>query len=507
MVGFPKRAAAAGLVVWLLVVGRGGRALGSGTIVTAGPEFQVNTYTTSRQDGPSVAHMGAGGFVIAWSGNQPMSAAFVDGVLIRVYDSTGGPVAEAEALVDVRDRHHNVEPVLATGSDGTFVVVWREYDRDDFPDDRLFLRKMDSRQRSVSEELQLADGDGGDFFASIESLDNDAFLVAWAREAPDVSSSATSVVARGVRPNAEPRDDLGVLSSDPAALGTHPDLGRLSGNRVAAVWMELGADGHRDGIVLRVVDSRGKPINEPSVVNAYTTGVQQFPSIATFPDGSFVVSWDGQGQSSAARDIFGRRFDEDGRPVGADFRVNTYTTGDQSRSRVVAVDKNRFAVFWFSDGQDGSGRGVFGREFSWATQDAGSEFQVNSYTTGDQGFDGLDASSDGLGQVVVVWSGRGDQDGDKSGIFARMYCEADFDQRRCGLPTRRLPRESARQRPPIAGDALEVVRAALGLTSCPFCECDVDGNGRVTVSDALLLLHVAVGLPRDLECPACCRDS
>jgi hypothetical protein len=54
-----------------------------------------------------------------------------------------------------------------------------------------------------------------------------------------------------------------------------------------------------------------------------------------------------------------------------------------------------------------------------------------------------------------------------------------------------------------ATDALLTLNAAVGLTPCDLCTCDVDGSAVVTASDALFLLSYAVGQPVSLDCPPC----
>jgi hypothetical protein len=52
-----------------------------------------------------------------------------------------------------------------------------------------------------------------------------------------------------------------------------------------------------------------------------------------------------------------------------------------------------------------------------------------------------------------------------------------------------------------AADALFTLRAAVGSETCELCLCDLTGDGAVTASDALAVLHVAVKLPLVLDCP------
>ncbi len=62
---------------------------------------------------------------------------------------------------------------------------------------------------------------------------------------------------------------------------------------------------------------------------------------------------------------------------------------------------------------------------------------------------------------------------------------------------------------PVATDALAVLIVAVsGGTSCPLCTCDVNTDGRIVATDALAVLHKAVGLLPALVCPPCeCRGS
>jgi len=53
---------------------------------------------------------------------------------------------------------------------------------------------------------------------------------------------------------------------------------------------------------------------------------------------------------------------------------------------------------------------------------------------------------------------------------------------------------------PIVSDALFTLRAGVQLETCSMCECDVNGDGLITVIDALTVLRLTVGLDANLEC-------
>src|SRR5687768_13869952 len=68
-------------------------------------------------------------------------------------------------------------------------------------------------------------------------------------------------------------------------------------------------------------------------------------------------------------------------PARGEFRVNTYTTGNQGGARAAMEPDGDFVVVWTSNGQDGDGYGVFGQRFAAGGAPRGSEFQINKITT------------------------------------------------------------------------------------------------------------------------------
>ena len=113
-------------------------------------------------------------------------------------------------------------------------------------------------------------------------------------------------------------------------------------------------------------------------------------------------------------------------PAGSEFQVNAYTTGAQ-RSEAVAVDgSGNFVVVWMSYGQDGDGYGIFGRRFNASGAPQGAEFQVNSYTTNFQYRPGV--ASDASGNFVVIWESF-NQDGPGGwGVFGQRFNAAGVPQ-------------------------------------------------------------------------------
>ena len=193
-----------------------------------------------------------------------------------------------------------------------------------------------------------------------------------------------------------------------------------SGNFVV-VWKSPGQDGSGYGVFGQRFDSTGSPVGSEFQVNTYTTGYQSFPAVAADAAGNFVVVWNSVYQDGSEWGVFGQRFDSTGSPVGSEFQVNTYTTGYQSFPAVAADASGNFVVAWGSYGlvgQDGSGSGVFGQRFDSAGSPVGSEFQVNTYTTSSQINPAVSAGVSG--SFVVAWLSF-DQDGSGMGVFGQRF--------------------------------------------------------------------------------------
>lgn len=198
----------------------------------------------------------------------------------------------------------------------------------------------------------------------------------------------------------------------------YPALAADSSGNFVVVWESYGQDGSLFGVFARRYDTAGLPLGDEFQVNTYTTNGQRVPSVAVDGSGGFVVVWSSREQDGSGYGVFGQRFNPAGSPVGGEFQVNSYTTSAQSTGVVAADFAGDFTVVWMSSDQDGSTRGVFGQRFDSAGAPAGSEFQVNTYTTDQQDWPAVAANA--AGEVVVVWESSG-QDGSYSGIFGQRF--------------------------------------------------------------------------------------
>ena len=200
--------------------------------------------------------------------------------------------------------------------------------------------------------------------------------------------------------------------------------------KLVVVWTSANQDGSGDGVFGQRLDDAGNQLGSEFQINTTTSGDQRQAAVARDPAGNFVVVWESDGQDGSGWGIFGQRFDAAGNALGGEFQINTTTSGDQRGASVATDAAGNFVVTWSSDGQDGSGWGVYGRRFDDAGTALGGEFLVNAYTAGNQHQASVAANADG--EFAIVWTSVG-QDGSSGGVYLRRY---DSDGTALAAPTR-----------------------------------------------------------------------
>jgi len=103
---------------------------------------------------------------------------------------------------------------------------------------------------------------------------------------------------------------------------------------------------------------------------------------------------------------------------GPEFQINTFTAGDQLDAFVTAMSDGGFVVTWQSFLQDGSFGGIFARQYDGNGAQVGDEFQVNTTTQGGQRLSSLTTLADG--RIAVTWASDG-QDGDGFGVYGQVF--------------------------------------------------------------------------------------
>ncbi len=102
--------------------------------------------------------------------------------------------------------------------------------------------------------------------------------------------------------------------------------------------------------------------------------------------------------------------------AGSEFQVNTFTTGAQEFPKVAMDSSGDFVATWASFGQDGGGYGVYAQRYNSAGVAQGGEFQVNTFDRRSK--DPRVAMNQAA--FVITWT-SGNQVGGSDNIYAQRY--------------------------------------------------------------------------------------
>lgn len=155
-------------------------------------------------------------------------------------------------------------------------------------------------------------------------------------------------------------------------------------------------------------------------VNTHTANDQRNADMAMDTDGSFVVVWTSYLQDGSSNGIFGQRFDPNFRPTGEEFQINTTSSGNQTEPAVAMDAAAGFVVAWHAPGAiEQDAEDIFARRFDPNGLPLGDEFLVNSHTGGGQIYPDVAANNDD--SFVIVWESENfPAEGDKT-ICGQFY--------------------------------------------------------------------------------------
>jgi hypothetical protein len=406
----------------LLVAGRPIRAAAQ----AVGSEFQVNSYTTGHQrtsdpaplatsvGGHLIAADASGNFVVVWASYGQDGSHY--GVFGQRYDAAGAAVA-GEFGINSHTPLLQHQPAVASDASGNFVVVWTS-DGQDGSLDGVFGQRYDSGGAALGAEFRVNSyTTSNQRYPDVASDPAGSFVVVWSSHGQGPQPRWDVFGQRYDSGGAALGGEFRVNSFTTGDQRSPSVASDASGNFVVA-WQDDGSPGQDDGVFVRRFDGTGTPLAPEFRANTYATSIQASPSVASDAGGDFVVAWSSKGQDGSSDGIFARRYDATGAPQGPEFQVNSYTQLRQRQPSVASDASGNFVVAWGSSFQDGSGDGSFGQRYDSAGAPRGSEFPINSYTTGNQVSPALAAT--GMNRFVVAWESNG-QDGSRYGVFGQRF--------------------------------------------------------------------------------------
>ncbi len=206
---------------------------------------------------------------------------------------------------------------------------------------------------------------------------------------------------------------------------THPSVAMDSAGDFVVAWQSSGEDGNGYGIYAQRYNKSGAAQGTEFLVNTYTTNGQLNPTVAMDSAGDFIIAWQSSYEDGSAYGIYAQLYNAGGTAQGSEFRVNTDTVNNQASPAVAMDSAGDFVVAWQSIKEDGALYGVYAQRYSVGGVAQGSEFQVNTFTTGDQAHPAV--AMDSAGDFLVAWQSYG-EDGNQYGIYAQRYTAGGITQ-------------------------------------------------------------------------------
>jgi hypothetical protein len=334
-------------------------------------------FTPGLQFSPNVAFDGAGRAIITWASTQSPTTGYDQNIRARRFDSDGSPVGEP-FQVSTEFGLSEGFPTSASDAAGNFIVVWNDcfcpgggglLPSDDHElDSKVRARRYDSSATPLGDPFQLntyTTGEQGQ--GAVAMTPEGDFIVAWWNR--PYFGEESSIQVRRFDGNGAPKGEEFQLNTYATDSQRFPVAARDAAGNFVVVWESLSydpSDVNRSDIRARRLDSDGDPLGDEFLVNAMTSGAQKHPAVAADGEGGFVVLWHSfasSGSDTHGFSIQGRRFGPDGRPLGGDFQVNSYTTGNQAYAGVAVDDAGNFLVVWECDASDGDSDGIRARLF------------------------------------------------------------------------------------------------------------------------------------------------
>jgi Ca2+-binding RTX toxin-like protein len=304
-------------------------------------------------------------------------------------------------------------------ADGGFVIAWTSYGQDDSQDVNggIYLQRYDAAGQLVGGETHVSPETWySQSNPDVIAMADGGFVVAWHSY---IMSSALTYDVRALSYDASGTVmDVDRTHADATGSQLYPSLAAWSDGYIAVWQSDTGSGGSGNDIYASYTELVGGAMSVGPVfrVNTTTTDSQTAPSVAALAGGGYVVTWQSQGQDGSGAGVYAQRYDASGNAVGFEFPVNGTTALEQTRPAVIALNGGGFVIVWEGKGV-GDAAGIFMQRYDANGVRLGGETRVNNVTTDTQNLPSACALADG--GYVVVWTSP--TDGDSGGIYLRRY--------------------------------------------------------------------------------------
>ncbi len=360
-------------------------------------EFRVNSSTMLPCSNATVGMDCSGNFVAAWE--------YQDNIGVQRFGLDGTRLGAEEVWPGMGSPKSR--PSVARNPGGNYIISWKEQTTET----AIWVELFGPSGNSLHPAGQVATLPAGDdpCHSSIIAPSGN-FAVTWT----DWSDPSTGYVC--------------VRRYDSAGNAITPDLVASvgfcsSGAYDSAGSMLLAWTDPDSDVYVRGYDSDGLPHGAAQQANTGFGDGHYLPSVTSNGD-MFMVAW--VREDSGGTDIYARRFNESGTPIGRQFLVNSSCLGNQLFPQVASSASGDFLITWQGplEGDENNIR-VFARRFDAAGYPIDDEFPVSEFGTWN--WPTPDAAMDDSGNFIITWEAlehEGEEPVDTYNIYAKRYAFA-----------------------------------------------------------------------------------
>ena len=308
--------------------------------------FQMNNYSINDQVQPYVTHLDNNQFIAAWTSDQQDGDR--GGVYAQIF-ARNSSIIGREFRVNTVGANIQDGPSIAYLINGNFVIVWHDNARDG-SGYGVYGQLFAGNNSKIGSEFRVNTyTNGWQWIPSAASLTNGDFIVTWAGQGPSGGDDIHGQLfaGNGTKIGGEIQINTNLL-----LIQSHSrkSVVRINDGFVA-IWHSQDQDGY--DIYGQLFRGNGSKTGSEFQVNTFTNHSQWRPSVDSFNNGNFVVVWHSETQDNDGFGAFAQLFDENATKIGNEFQVNTNITRDQKNPSVTTLQNGNFIVAWQSD-QDGT---------------------------------------------------------------------------------------------------------------------------------------------------------
>ena len=388
----------------------------SGTVTVTvdaryGAEFLVNARTAGSQEYPTVTARTGGGWVVAWASKDQDGSSW--GIYAQRYNADGSANG-GEFRVNTAKVGAQSFPAIAGTSDGGFVVTWLGTATTG-KSTGIWARRWSAAGKALSGDVRVDTTAGTRQSApSIAASATGGYLISWVSNNAsgttfDVHTQLYDRTARRVGGEVKANTVTMLTMTSASAVAELPGTGWVVG------WTSFTKVGAKPIVKAQRLTAKGVRAGAEIAVTS-ATWAQSEPVVASLKGEGFVVVWVSQGQDGSGKGLYAQRYSTAGARLGAAFRVNATTAGDQSEPSAVSRRGNGFLVVWTSP--DASGKGVYCRLYGANGVPFDAVFPVNSSTANHQWQPAVSMRS--ASSFVVVWTSLA-TDGGAEGVYGQRF--------------------------------------------------------------------------------------